>query len=159
MQPLTSTVHLRQGAICLDTLSRKWSPVLTIKTALLSVQSLLNEPVPNDPQDAEVAQQLLSNPELFRRTARAWAVQYAGAPEDADDGAGGQGAAAGAVDLGGEEERRRMLKGYSPGLVGRFENMGFATEDVVAALEAVGVSKFKEISDAEADDVVEQLLG
>jgi len=69
----------------LDTLSAAWSPVLTIKSALLSLQSLLSTPEPKDPQDAEVASVLLQNPRQFERTARDWAVRYAGAPPSADN--------------------------------------------------------------------------
>lgn len=68
-----------QGAICLDTLSSAWSPVLTVKSALLSLQSLLSTPEPKDPQDAEVANMLLNAPQEFERVARQWAVSYAGA--------------------------------------------------------------------------------
>ena len=70
-----------QGAICLDTLSSAWSPVLTIKSALLSLQSLLSTPEPKDPQDAEVANMLLRKPKEFERVAREWAIAYAGAPK------------------------------------------------------------------------------
>ncbi|WP_423776861.1 ubiquitin-conjugating enzyme E2 [Bacillus velezensis] len=52
--------------MCLDTLSSAWSPVLTIKSALLSLQSLLSEPEPKDPQDAEVATMLINHPKEFR---------------------------------------------------------------------------------------------
>lgn len=38
------------GAICLDILKDQWSPVLTLKTALLSLQALLSSPEPDDPQ-------------------------------------------------------------------------------------------------------------
>ena len=69
-----------KGAICLDTLSSAWSPVLTIKSALLSLQSLLSTPEPKDPQDAEVAGMLMRNPKEFDRVAAEWAVKYAGAP-------------------------------------------------------------------------------
>lgn len=69
-----------QGAICLDTLSSNWSPVLTIKSALISIQGLLASPEPKDPQDAEVASMLLKNPKEFERIAREWSVKYAGAP-------------------------------------------------------------------------------
>lgn len=71
---------ISQGAICLDTLGSAWSPVLTIKSALLSLQSLLSTPEPKDPQDAEVATMLMNNPEQFERQAREWAQKYAGAP-------------------------------------------------------------------------------
>jgi ubiquitin-conjugating enzyme (huntingtin interacting protein 2) len=39
-----------QGFICLDILKDQWSPVLTIRSALISLQSLLSSPEPNDPQ-------------------------------------------------------------------------------------------------------------
>ena len=52
----------QNGAICLDILKDQWSPALTLKTALLSLQALLSTPEPDDPQDAVVAQQVvLSN--------------------------------------------------------------------------------------------------
>lgn len=79
-----------QGAICLDTLSSAWSPVLTIKSALLSLQSLLSTPEPKDPQDAEVASMLTRNPKEFERVAHEWAVKHAGAPrKEAGEGSGG----------------------------------------------------------------------
>jgi len=46
---------------------------------LLSIQALLNSPEPNDPQDAVVAKQCLSNPSMFKATARFWAQHYANA--------------------------------------------------------------------------------
>jgi ubiquitin-conjugating enzyme (huntingtin interacting protein 2) len=76
-QSLTST---SQGAICLDTLGPGWSPVQTIKSCLLCLRLLLENPNPKDPQDAEVAKLLNDNPAEFARTAHEWAVKYAGAP-------------------------------------------------------------------------------
>ena len=48
-------VSSQTGAICLDILGKEWSPALTIRTALLSIQALLSTPEPNDPLDAQVA--------------------------------------------------------------------------------------------------------
>lgn len=60
------------GAICLDILKDQWSPALTLKTALLSLQALLSSPEPDDPQDAVVAKQYISDHESFRQQAKMW---------------------------------------------------------------------------------------
>eukprot|EP00924_Labyrinthula_sp_SR-Ha-C_P013287 maker-scaffold_45-snap-gene-1.110-mRNA-1 protein AED:0.05 eAED:0.05 QI:56/1/1/1/1/1/4/77/208 len=70
-------VSSQTGAICLDILKDQWSPALTIKTALLSVQALLSAPEPLDPQDAVVAGQFLKEQEKFKETAREWTRKYA----------------------------------------------------------------------------------
>ena len=38
------------GAICVDMLAEMWTPSLTTRTALLSLQALLASPEPNEPQ-------------------------------------------------------------------------------------------------------------
>ena len=50
-------ISSQTGAICLDILKNEWTPALTIRTALISLQALLCAPEPDDPQDAEVARQ------------------------------------------------------------------------------------------------------
>eukprot|EP01041_Mallomonas_annulata_P010231 gene10231-21334_t len=70
-------ISSQTGAICLDILKDQWSPALTIKTALLSLQALLSTPEPNDPQDAQVANMYLSNITEFTNTARFWTDCYA----------------------------------------------------------------------------------
>ena len=73
-------ISSQTGAICLDILKDEWSPALTIRTALLSLQALLCNPEPDDPQDAVVASQYKSNRELFNQTARAWTGEHAKDP-------------------------------------------------------------------------------
>ncbi|KFM25308.1 Ubiquitin-conjugating enzyme E2 27 [Auxenochlorella protothecoides] len=70
-------VSSANGAICLDILKDQWSPAMTLKTALLSLQSLLSSPQPDDPQDAVVARQCLTDPAEFQRTARLWTESFA----------------------------------------------------------------------------------
>lgn len=70
-------VSSQTGTICLDILKEQWSPALTIKTCLLSIQALLSSPEPNDPQDAVVAKQYLESRALFDQTARQWCETYA----------------------------------------------------------------------------------
>merc|ERR1711865_876371 len=55
------------GAICLDILKNEWSPALTIRTALISLQALMSAPEPDDPQDAVVAKQYKSNNESVKQ--------------------------------------------------------------------------------------------
>lgn len=74
----------QKGAICLDTLGTAWSPVLTLKSGLISLQGLLASPEPKDPQDAEVASMMIKDPKGYEFQARQWAVQYAGAPQKND---------------------------------------------------------------------------
>lgn len=81
MQFVTKVWHpnisSQNGAICLDILKDQWSPALTLKTALLSLQALLSAPEPDDPQDAVVAQQYLRDYPTFLGTARYWTEAFA----------------------------------------------------------------------------------
>ena len=70
-------ISSQTGAICLDILKNEWTPALTIRTALVSLQALLSSPEADDPQDAEVAKQYKSDIELFNQTAKYWTNQFA----------------------------------------------------------------------------------
>ena len=58
------------GVICLDILKNEWSPALSIRTALLSIQALMCCPEPDDPQDAVVAKQFKTDIEKFNEQAK-----------------------------------------------------------------------------------------
>ncbi|TGJ83207.1 hypothetical protein E0Z10_g5569 [Xylaria hypoxylon] len=147
------------GAICLDTLSTAWSPVLTIKSTLLSLQSLFESPEPKDPQDAEVAKMMINDPEAFNKKAHEWSVLYAGAPrndrfqqvkprtgipqhERVDDSA---------------------YQGYNKNLINRFVNMGFDIDRVVEAFQYVGIETYDgediELEPEYMGDITARLLG
>lgn len=70
-------VSSQTGAICLDILKDQWSPALTMKTAMLSLQALMCSPEPNDPQDAVVATMYKERHEEFISTAKFWTESYA----------------------------------------------------------------------------------
>lgn len=155
-------VSSQTGAICLDTLSSAWSPVLTVKSSLLSLQSLLNTPEPKDPQDAEVANMLLRSPKEFERVAQEWAVIYAGAPRKyAAEGSGG------ATDDRHEQGQPRddlaRYDGYNKDLIDRFCSMGFDVERVVDAFKYVGVDRLGgeeyELDEGQMGDITARLLG
>jgi ubiquitin-conjugating enzyme (huntingtin interacting protein 2) len=136
------------GAICLDTLSSNWSPVLNLKSALLSLQSLLSSPEPKDPQDAQVAQQMIKQPEEFKFKAREWAIKYAGAPRrDIGESSGGASPAtirAKRLQQAKERQEAQNLaeyKGYNKDLIDRFCQMGFEVRQVVTAFEANNIDR------------------
>ncbi|KAJ5087741.1 hypothetical protein N7456_011357 [Penicillium angulare] len=151
-------VSSQTGAICLDTLSSAWSPVLTIKSALLSLQSLLSTPEPKDPQDAEVANMLLRKPKEFERVARQWAVIYAGASSDGSENIAGQDETEGAMF-----DNLAQYDGYNRDLVDRFGSMGFDVARVVGAFRDVGIDrnggKDHQLSEGQMGDVTGRLLG
>ncbi|KAF2847326.1 hypothetical protein T440DRAFT_471213 [Plenodomus tracheiphilus IPT5] len=162
-------VSSQTGAICLDTLSSQWSPVLTIKSALISLQSLLSTPEPKDPQDAEVASMLIRNPAEFEHKARDWAVKYAGAPKkEIAEGSGGATAESirkkAQVSKQNEEKvKMAAYKGYNKDLVDRFVAMGFDVEAVVESFEYVGIDKMGgedyELEEAYMGDITARLFG
>jgi ubiquitin-conjugating enzyme (huntingtin interacting protein 2) len=143
--------------------------VLTIKSALLSLQSLLSTPEPKDPQDAEVARMLMHNPREFDRVAREWSVRYAGAPKiEMCEGSGGATTASlkqVRKKSKEEEEREQMAayEGYNKDLIDRFVNMGFDVDRVVAAFKFVGIDKNDgedyELEEAYMGDITARLLG
>ncbi|KAH0787301.1 putative ubiquitin-conjugating enzyme E2 N [Histomonas meleagridis] len=67
------------GRICLDVLKadKGWTPALNISTILLSIQSLLCEPNPDDPLDTQIAEHWKTNKADAENTARQWTERYA----------------------------------------------------------------------------------
>ena len=63
--------------ICLDILKKNWSPALQMRSVLLSIQSLLNEPNTEDPLNEEVNAIWKSNKSKAESTAREWTKKYA----------------------------------------------------------------------------------
>lgn len=94
---------------------------------MISLQSLLCSPEPNDPQDAEVAKHYMTSKASFEETARYWTEIYAGGPGSK----GSKVAAPGARD-------EIAIAGLDPQHVARFEGLGFPRNKVVSHLRPRG---------------------
>lgn len=114
-------VSSASGAICLDILKDAWSPVLTLKSSMISLQSLLCSPEPNDPQDAEVAKHYMTSKSSFEETARYWTEIYAGGPGSKS----GKSSTSHARD-------EIAIAGLDPQHVAQFEKLGFERSKVVS---------------------------
>mmetsp|Transcript_51482 Transcript_51482/g.122433 ORF Transcript_51482/g.122433 Transcript_51482/m.122433 type:complete len:298 (+) Transcript_51482:35-928(+) len=66
-----------RGQVCLNVLKEEWSPMLTVSSLLMCIQSLLCDPNPQDPLNTQAADLLASRPVQYRAEAQAWTRRYA----------------------------------------------------------------------------------
>ncbi|KAK9482995.1 P-loop containing nucleoside triphosphate hydrolase protein [Lipomyces starkeyi] len=124
-------ISSQTGAICLDILKDTWSPVLTLKASLISLQSLLTSPEPSNPQDAEVAKHYMADRRGFDNTARYWAKVYAGA----------DGGTAATATTPAKTPDVFELYGIDRDSVKAFESMGFDQQRIIEVMRRIGIKK------------------
>ena len=65
------------GGICIDILKDAWNPLLSVRTILLSICSLLNDPNPKDPLVPYIADLYTKNRKKYIEEAKSWTTIYA----------------------------------------------------------------------------------
>lgn len=58
------------GSICIDSLKKEWTPVSTVSTILLVISSLLTDPNPEDPLNAEAGKLYKKNIKEYEMKAK-----------------------------------------------------------------------------------------
>ncbi|RYP81414.1 hypothetical protein DL769_001980 [Monosporascus sp. CRB-8-3] len=136
--------------------TKVWHPNISSQT------SLFESPEPKDPQDAEVAKMMMSDPPAFNKKAHEWAVQYAGARRNPAFQSVKPRSGAGAASTSQAVDESRY-QGYNKDLIDRFVNMGFDIDRVVEAFLYVGIDKNDgmdyTLEEAYMGDITARLLG
>jgi len=65
------------GGICAGILNDNWSPQLKISEVLLTLRQALAEPNPDNPLEADIANQYKTDKAAFNKTAKEWTKKYA----------------------------------------------------------------------------------
>ncbi|AOA64948.1 Ubiquitin-conjugating enzyme subunit [Komagataella phaffii CBS 7435] len=153
------------GAICLDILKNAWTPILTLKSTLISLQSLLQSPEPSDPQDAQVASVFLKDKREFDRTAKEWTFKYAPNPDykgNPDDGKSHSSNEASEQD---ENNRKKTkvekvthIDGIEIASIEMFENMGFSRPKILDVLKKLGLTRVEDNDGDTKQEILEELL-
>ncbi|ODQ45335.1 hypothetical protein PICMEDRAFT_36166 [Pichia membranifaciens NRRL Y-2026] len=138
-------ISSQTGAICLDILKDAWTPILTLKSSLISLQSLLQSPEPTDPQDAQVAKLYLTDPKKFSETAANWTKIYA--PNDNYKPTGKT-----------DYTDFTKLYGINKNTVRIFEDMGFPKDKIIFALRKLNLKSVRVDDDATQQKVLDEIL-
>lgn len=154
-------ISSQTGAICLDILKDAWTPILTLKSSLISLQSLLQSPEPTDPQDAQVAKLYLTDPKKFAETAANWTKIYA--PNENYKPTGKEDYA----EFTKFAESQKHVKedvddcakyGIDRNTVKIFEDMGFPSDKIIFALRKLGLKSVRIDDDAAQQKVLDEIL-
>ncbi|CAF1191141.1 unnamed protein product [Adineta steineri] len=66
-----------EGVVCLDILDSQWSAGLTVRTLLILLSSLLNDPNSDHGLNNDALQLYRTDKEKYKETAQQWTIMYA----------------------------------------------------------------------------------
>ncbi|CAF3872779.1 unnamed protein product [Adineta steineri] len=66
-----------EGVICLDILHSQWSAALSVRTLLISLSSLLNDPNPDHGLNKDALQLYRTDKEKYKEIAKQWTITHA----------------------------------------------------------------------------------
>ncbi|CAL4885069.1 unnamed protein product [Urochloa decumbens] len=69
-----------EGEMVLDIFHDEWSPALTIEMLLLSIVSVLYDPMLDHPVNDHIARLYMTDIKMYERKARKWTRRYASTP-------------------------------------------------------------------------------
>lgn len=65
------------GNVCVSILDTDWKPIMTLKSVILSLISLLSDPNPDSPANTDASKLYLNDKKLFKKKARQYTRIYA----------------------------------------------------------------------------------
>ncbi|GME78003.1 unnamed protein product [[Candida] boidinii] len=145
-------ISSQTGAICLDILKNAWTPILTLKSSLISLQSLLQCPEPTDPQDAQVAKVFMDDPKKFADTAALWTKIHAYNNNSSDNNtntANKSSSPSNSNSYGFIKTSQPVVQdeaakyGIEQSTVKIFEDMGFPRDKIILALRKLNLKKIR----------------
>ncbi|GMM30420.1 E2 ubiquitin-conjugating protein [Martiniozyma asiatica (nom. inval.)] len=145
-------ISSQTGAICLDILKDAWTPILTLKSSLISLQSLLQSPEPSDPQDAMVAEVYVKNLDKFNETAKNWTRIYA--PNDDYKGEGGEFK----HDQNKSNNDGIDMSGLDLSSINLFVDMGFDKVKVIQVMRKLNIEKVRVDDEELQQRVIDEIL-
>lgn len=153
-------ISSKTGAICLDILKDAWTPILTLKSSLISLQSLLQSPEPTDPQDAQVAKLYLTDPAKFTETAANWTRIYA--PNDNYKPKEGKQDFTAFTKFAQSQSSQEIDEcekyGIDKNSVKIFEDMGFPKDKIILALRKLNLNSVRVDDDVTQQKVLDEIL-
>ena len=69
--------NIKEGKVCMDILTKNWTPAETLVSVIESLRAILLFPNPDSPLNREAAREMIENPDEFKRKVKEYIEKYA----------------------------------------------------------------------------------